>query len=568
MFAVATLLTVVFSLSLVGSRAGWPMTSEANSQLIEPQIYAADFRQLDFFPVWSSSDAFGLGTPLLLYYHKLFAFISGGIYLVLGNIKVTVVLSLALFMIVGAYGMRMALSTLTKRRLLLMVGSLALILTNYAFDIWLVGGDFAAFSAMMLFPWLLWWCLNLITVRQWSFALIPIMLLLILAHIASAFLSIITLFIALAVFVAQGGFNGFNKIVRRLVISALCIALPLLPLLVATLRFGRLFDPESKITQHGLKASQNFLAISQLFYDRHAYSPAHIRTSPKIEFGIWVPIALAVVLFIGVTVFMRRRPSVGKYFHVPAMVFLLVSVAAYMFLQFSVSKPIYESIRPLEDIQFPGRVVALVTSLGIVAVIAMIEGVYRKIRSSSALAALPVLWFMSFLLLSPVFSTFRNYPFMPPSQIVAPKYLRYGQFPLMIGQIGEYLPQVRLQTSRETLKRYNSLFLHHQEAQALSVTRHKARGPSAAKCTVTEPDTTTFEALQVRMTVTCDQATELALPISRNNYTTISTIQSDGRSHPVARIRTVNDPRIVIWVPSSRSEVLVVNLPTFWRVLS
>ena len=142
-FAFVTMLAVALALSIVGRHAGWPDNDEFTSQAFETQIYSAHFRQLDFFPVWSTSDAFGLGSPLPLYYHKAFFVVSGTAYLILGNIKATLVLSLGLFMVVGVYGMRAALSVITKRRLLITVGALGLIFTNYAFTDWLVRGDFA-----------------------------------------------------------------------------------------------------------------------------------------------------------------------------------------------------------------------------------------------------------------------------------------------------------------------------------------------------------------------------------------------------------------------------------------
>ncbi len=136
---------------------------EFASQAFETQIYSAHFRQLDFFPVWSTSGAFGLGSPLPLYYHKAFFVVSGTAYLIPGDIRATLVLSPGAFMVVGVYGMRTALSVITTRRMLITVGELGLIFTNYASTDWLVRGDFAEFSAMMPIPWVLWWCHKLVT---------------------------------------------------------------------------------------------------------------------------------------------------------------------------------------------------------------------------------------------------------------------------------------------------------------------------------------------------------------------------------------------------------------------
>ena len=121
-FALVTLLAITIILSIVGRHSGWPNNDEGTTQAFETEIYSAHFRQLDFFPIWSSSDSYGLGSPLPLYYHKAFFMVSGLLYLLLGNIKSALVLGIAIFMVVGVYGMRMALHTITKRKLLVVLG--------------------------------------------------------------------------------------------------------------------------------------------------------------------------------------------------------------------------------------------------------------------------------------------------------------------------------------------------------------------------------------------------------------------------------------------------------------
>jgi hypothetical protein len=55
-------------LSPVGRRPGWPLGSAFTEELILVQLDAAQFRYLDFFPVWSSRDGLGLGKPVLRHY--------------------------------------------------------------------------------------------------------------------------------------------------------------------------------------------------------------------------------------------------------------------------------------------------------------------------------------------------------------------------------------------------------------------------------------------------------------------------------------------------------------------
>ena len=162
-------------LSLVGRRAGWPIGAESFNELIIVQLYAAHFRHLDFFPVWSSTDGIGLGTPVLLFYQKTFFYVSGALFVLLGGaLKPTLILSIGFFLAVGAYGMRRALGMVTDSRLLQVVGSVGFLFTNYVFTDWLSRGDLPEFTAMMIVPWLLFWCLNLVKNHRVSLLLIPV----------------------------------------------------------------------------------------------------------------------------------------------------------------------------------------------------------------------------------------------------------------------------------------------------------------------------------------------------------------------------------------------------------
>ena len=145
--------------------------------------------------------------------------------------------------------MRQALGIVTNSRLLRTVGSLGFLFTNYVFTDWLdPRGDLAEFSALMIVPWLLYWCLNLVKYRRLSFVLIPVMVLLVNAHSAIALTSLFTLLIALVAFVTFAGFRGLRAIGLRLTASVAGITLLLAPTLLAELRFSQFYDPQTKNT--------------------------------------------------------------------------------------------------------------------------------------------------------------------------------------------------------------------------------------------------------------------------------------------------------------------------------
>ncbi len=579
-FALIALLAVALILSIVGRHAGWPINDESTTQAFETQIYAAHFRQLDFFPIWSTSDAFGLGTPLPLYYHKVFFAVSGFAFLLLGNVKATLVVSLGLFMIVGVYGMRTALSVITKRKMLITVGALAFIFTNYAFTDWLVRGDFAEFSAMMIVPWLLWWCLKLVKVGTASFAIIPIMLLLVLAHNLTALSSIIVLLAALATCVLLSGISSLKKMGRRLVISIVAVAVVLSPLILAELKFNRYYSPATKATQGPFRASRNFVASGDYFWnsgfrwltDYASRTPARPNTlAVQIDFAIWIPIALALPVLL--VLFLRRRHLLDRYLSTPVMVFIFGSLAIFMLFQFPVSRPVYEAIAPLQLLQFPWRMMVFITPLGIIAVVMLADALFHRTAHTWAPVS-PVLslaWLASILALSPLLATFQNYGFLADAQLVAPRYQTFGRPPLLYA--AEYLPQIQNERSLTTLTTYRALLATHDLAEPLPGGSLAAAGGDApgtrrgATCTVVEPRNTKFEALKIELSVTCDRATRLALPISYNAYTTITVTNSQGNSQPVPYRHLRTDPRIIVEVGSTKTEHLVITLPSLWKVL-
>ena len=256
-------------LSLVGRRSGWPLGGQFFNELILVPLYAAHFRHLDFFPVWSSTDGLGLGTPVLLFYQKAFFYVSGVIYILLGGeLKPTLVLSVGIFLAIGAYGMRRALEMVTDIRLLQVVGSVGFLFTNYVFTDWLTRGDLPEFSAMMIVPWLLFWCLNLLKNRRVSLLLIPIVPLLVDAHSAIGLISLFTLAAAVITFVATAGLRGLRAIAKRLVVAIAGASVLLAPTLLAELKFADYYDPAHKVTLAGPAGFQRLRRIRVVFLRR------------------------------------------------------------------------------------------------------------------------------------------------------------------------------------------------------------------------------------------------------------------------------------------------------------
>jgi hypothetical protein len=219
---------------------------------------------------------------------------------------------------------------------------------------------------------------------------------------------------------------------------------------------------------------------------------------------------------------------------------------------------------------------AFITVLGVLLVVVVAEALFRRYPGNRLVTWLPAPWLASLILLSPLTaSTLPRFGLADPylhatnSQPLTtlstlPKYQTYGtSLPLLFTNgvlFEEYLPKVTTPQGEEINPDtgvYTSLISKGKAAQPLDT----------AKCSVVEPAQTPVESLDIELTVRCDRATRLALPISYNAYTTITAVSADGRRRSVPYFHLATDPRIIVNVPADEQEVLQVSLPTIWRVL-
>jgi hypothetical protein len=580
-YATLVLGATVLALSPVLRRSGWPLVQGTTAPLLLVQMYAAHIRHLDLFPVWSSTDGFGMGTPVLLGYHRTFFYVAG-VFSALGlGLKASVVTTIAIFMIVGAYGMRRVLAFVTTSRLLCVVGSLGFLFTNYVFTDWLdPRGDLAEFSALMIVPWLLYWCLRLVKLKQFSYLIIPIMVLLVNTHSAIALTSLFLLAIAFAVYFAFSGTQGLRSIAVRLVVSVSGVAVLLAPILLAELRFSKFYDPQSKNIL-GYNAEHQFLDIGRYLFDGKHQWFSHNQTPPwfnfvQIDFAIWIPIAAALA-FLAIRWSARRFGLVGSGRRArpkdSAVVFLVASLAFYVFLQLRASYVIYRVLTPLQVINFPWRMLAYITPLGVVVVVVIADRAMRRIPSTPLWGTLAVLWFASLVLLSPILTEngYRVTParLSPIKLFMAPKYVDYETFEGFFNTYGfppgplydPFLTKVVSPNGREVeylTPLYRQLHSHQAGAQSLS----------SIPCTVQAPPHAAFETLELTFTVYCQGRTRLALPISYNPSSTILVKSASGELHQISYSHLPSDPRIIIEVAGGRKETVVVHLPTLWGILS
>ena len=216
---IAVLLTffvAIYAISPVTVMAGWPLNHEAYNWKYRTINYYLHFIQFDFFPIWSSGDCYTLGTPLPLFYHKLFYYLSAMIYLFLGHMKTTIITTLVIFELIAVVGMYRCLSILNLNNYVALALSLLILLMNYTSTDWLIRGNMAEFSALCLTPWLIYWCMSFIETRRFSYSIIPILVLLYLAHNIIAYYGVFVVLLSIIiVFLVEFKFNVFKHVLLR-----------------------------------------------------------------------------------------------------------------------------------------------------------------------------------------------------------------------------------------------------------------------------------------------------------------------------------------------------------------
>jgi hypothetical protein len=578
-FFAAVLAAIVLALSLAGRRPGWTLGQTPPDPALV-QIYAAHFRHGDLFPVWSSSDAYGMGTPVPLFYQRTFFMVGGAVFILLGGaLKPTMIVTLAIFMVVGAYGMRMALSVITESRLLRTAGAIAFLLSNWAFSEWLIRADLAEFSAFMIVPWLLYCCLKLIRNQQLSWLVAPVMIALVWAHNTIALASIVVLAVTGVAFVICYGLTGLRSIALRLIVSVGITAVILAPGFIAEEQMGKYYDPartiiydNSFLSSFSLPHPWSYLFDPSFHWLQSNNGVVPFGLNIQFDFGITFLLLAGLIARVLIKLLRHERrdtPPVNR----AIIVVLTVSLLIYIVLQLRISLPLWHAFWQMKVLGYPFRMMTFAVPLALILAIAAADWYLRmyRLQRPDGPSSLPVIlasaWLLSFILLSPatahepapVASSNPYAPFFPISALTSPKYSSF-QTSDTVPSFHEYLPVVR---DRNGFPLPNASLVYED----LHRNRREAASLSSVPCRVVETSGTAFESLRIGYRVTCAAPTQLALPISYNPFTTIDVLASDGAVTAVAVHHLADDPRIVIDIADKGPHEYVARLPTLTGIL-
>ena len=531
---IISLVGAMLCLLPVLTQKGWPVNGEGLSFMTRTEMYAQHFRHGDLFPIWSA-DTYGIGAPLPLYYQKSFYYVAAWLLMIFGSIKIALILTLLGFMLAGMYGLRRCLQLLTKNPYLIALGPLLLVTNNYISQLWYLKGAMAEFSAAMIVPWLVWWCLSLLKNRTFSWWIVPILFVLFNAHNAVFLFAPIPLIAAYGIYLYKEGHDAWLGSRIHLAISVIALGVLLAPELLLQRYFLKYYNP-ARISEHGYRTSENFPNARHYLFSQ--------------GYGAWLLLSVLVLVAI-ILVVTRRKSLSGHWYRDSVPQFLAATLVGFVFLYLPLSRPLYTHVKLLEVIQFPTRLLAYILPLTLLVIIFLGEKIPNKRLAASAGA----LWLGVSLLFSPVFFTSRG-------SIPTKLFYYYQLDGFRSGHVwpkpalAEYLPRVydngRELDSQQLLSLYDAL----QRSDG-SQPKLLTGGP----CQTSWQRSTTYEPQKMVFSITCSSSASIALPISYNDFTDIR--RSDG-SELVYTRTWPNDPRIVIALPPG-SERLKVTLPQIFR---
>lgn len=491
-------------------------------------VYAKHFRFADFIPVWASSDNYGMGSPLPSLYHRLFYFVSGLIYALTGNAKMSIASTLIVFTSLGVYFTFLLLRSFGCSTQIAMLGASTLPFLNYSVTNWLVRGAMAEYSAMMLIPLVLF-----LTKKSWDRGLLyaPIGFAfgcLFLAHSVIAYYTALILGVVLLA-------GYFSRALPWAFFSVKQIALSLLAFVSVTwwsllpmLYFRQRYDI-SRLLPDFLNVQFQFRHISDYVRDS-----AWSWSNPPQLFTV----QLDIVLVAGCSILLLMRRYSKEHF----LLFFVLGIS--LLLQNGRSWRFYNIIPGAEFIQFPWRLSAISS---VVLLVLVFIGL-KKLRTLAVIVAVLT------ILLSGTWQRVNYFSF--PDRLESQNSRSLSNYSLSL--FGEYLPA-------------DGPLLEPDPASSAVFTEWKLvvddfvqTANSNAQCTLIRV-TPIGESRRVTFTVTCLRGSIATLPIFATSAHSIDASRKGvGRNCIIDR---ETQSLCAVSLPQGRTEV-TVHMPTFLSVVS
>lgn len=380
----------------------WSFSHETSSLFERSYIYVMHYKQWDFFPLWSSMDNFRMGSPLPALYHKLFYYVSSIIYFIVGNYITANMLGIWFFLVLGAVGTYRLSRYLGCSYIASICGGAMLIVANYTITNWLIRGAVAELSGEMLIPWFFIAYFQSLSQRKITVKLAFLIGLIYLAHsLLVYYLVLIMGFIGLIFALYTRSLLTFLK-PKNWIWSVFFFILVFGPHIYVLSLLSADYDI-SRILQHGYHPRSQFVEpLSRYYWD------TDWDWSKWGSFGYTIQLDLAPLVFSFLCLLILFWPNKvwpKNYFTlqplhkggIAILLILFITLFISTLLQFKFTLPFYEHIPGAEYVQFPWRLLSLVTPVLIVFALSL--GTFPEFKNARAFenySALVVLGLMLF----------------------------------------------------------------------------------------------------------------------------------------------------------------------------
>lgn len=378
----------VATLAPAWHEAGWPANHEGPAFAQRTLIYARHYSWFDLLPVWTSLDAWGFGSPMPVVYHKLFYMITAPLLIATGSIKGAVITALALLLTAGALGLFMTLRVMGASRLAAVVAGCCLLTASYTVSNWLVRGAMAELAGAMVGTWVLFYFVKSMSAGRLHMGLGITLGLVWLGHAVLAYFIVLILG-ATYLLLAFARRAPWSMLDPRTAWPALaCFGCFPIPFLVPMAILGQAYD-FTRIIQPPWRPVFQFRPTLAYVWDTDWSA-----LGPK-SFGLTVQLdhPMLLLLLVAIGALMIAPVAAGRNSRAerlkPAAPFLLMA-GLCLALQLPSTAAIYELVPGAAFIQFPWRLLAILTPALIVAAVyvadAALPGDARPFVLGAALA--------------------------------------------------------------------------------------------------------------------------------------------------------------------------------------
>lgn len=378
-FIALNFISSIIAISPIFHQSGWPVNHEGSAFALRTIYYANAIKSGDIIPIWSPEENHGLGSPMQLYYPRLFSMVAAFILLVTGTVKFSLCLTIILFSAIGSYGLFLICRELTLGYWQALIVSLVFPHLNYAQIDFLVRGAMAEYAAMCLLPFLVWWCLRLLGKKEFSWSIIWLLILCGLAHAGIAMYNIFML--GAAAIIALVFYQDKRKyFLYRASVSAILIAIPAVPYVLLMLYFNQYFN----FFMYKIYVPWDFyLPWTHYFIDNSLSRKALSGISPQLDFMFLTVTPLLLVLYFilnGIKLLATKNLALRNNTLACCGIFLCFSLLFYSGLQLPFSMWFYKYIPCMDSIQFPFRLISFISILLITAYIYILRLLHVKLN--------------------------------------------------------------------------------------------------------------------------------------------------------------------------------------------